>query len=105
MCDREASRAAEGSKNRRFPSSNRGIDRSLSAMNGCKGKGGENPELQVTDHGSDTACMQTVRGGKIIHAVFQISIKEKKECLRTFLKKRRRRKKEKKKPSSKSRRL
>lgn len=27
-------------------------------------KGGENPELQVTDHGSDIACMQTGRGRK-----------------------------------------
>lgn len=51
-----------------FPFSNRVIDRSLSAMNGCKREGGKNPELQVTDHGSDTACMQTGRGrgrGKI----------------------------------------
>lgn len=31
-------------------------------MNGCKREGGKNPELQVTDHGSDTACMQTGRG-------------------------------------------
>lgn len=30
-------------------------------------KGGENPELQVTDHGSDIACMQTGRGRKKIH--------------------------------------
>lgn len=45
-----------------FPFSNRVIDRSLSAMNGCKREGGKNPELQVTDHGSDTACMQTGRG-------------------------------------------
>lgn len=48
-----------------FSFSNRVIDRSLSAMNGCKGEGGKNPELQVTDHGSDTARMQTGRGRKI----------------------------------------
>lgn len=48
-----------------FPFPNRVIDRSLSAMNGCEGEGGKNPELQVTDHGSDTARMQTGRGGKI----------------------------------------
>lgn len=48
----------------RFLFLNRVIDRSLSAMNGCKGEGGKNPELQVTDHGSDTACMQTGRGRK-----------------------------------------
>lgn len=55
------------------PFSNRVIDRSLSAMNGCKGKGGENPELQVTDHGSDTACMQTGRGRKKkLHRLLEI---------------------------------
>lgn len=40
----------------------------------AKGRGGENPELQVTDHGSDTACMQTGRGGKIIHTGYDMNI-------------------------------
>lgn len=42
------------------------IDRSLSAMNGCKAnEGGENPELQVTDHGS--GFTQAGRGRKKLH--------------------------------------
>lgn len=67
-----------------FPFSNRVIDRSLSAMNGCKEKGGKNPELQVTDHGSDTACMQTGRGRKKIALPWKK--KKRKKIHLTFLK-------------------
>lgn len=49
----------------RFPFPTTFIDRSLSAMNGCKAKGGENPELQVTDHGS--GFTQAGRGTKKLH--------------------------------------
>lgn len=50
----------------RFPFPTTFIDRSLSAMNGCKAnEGGENPELQVTDHGS--GFTQAGRGRKKLH--------------------------------------
>ena len=51
--------------NGRFPFPTTFIDRSLSAMNGCKAKGGGNPELQVTGHGS--GFTQAGRNRKKLH--------------------------------------